>query len=101
MGALVFSLESLDDLFFQLRLLRRRYGVNAFTIEYRSSLIKGLPKLDYHSFFSSYDLSSIRSIIAYGMMVPELYRIEQIEPIEIAGKLRSVARIRAVYPNPS
>lgn len=97
----MFSLNSLDDLFFQLRLLRRRYAVNAFTIEYRSSLIKGLPKLDYHSFISSYELGNIRSVIAYGMMVPQLYKIEQIEAVEIAGKMRNVARVRAIYHNPS
>lgn len=93
----MFIIESLDDLFFCLRLLRRRYNVNAFTIEYRSSQIKGLPKLDYHSFISSHELGNIRSILAYGVMEPQRYKVEQIETLEIAGKIRNVARIRAIY----
>ena len=97
----MFSLNSLDDLFFQLRLLRRRYGVNAFTIEYRSGKVRGLPKLDYHSFTSSSELDNIRTVIGRRMLAPQFYKIEQIEAVEIAGKMRNVARVRAIYHNPS
>lgn len=109
--------QTLQEAFVGLKRHAKWYGVNAFTIDYRSIHMAGLPKQDLHFFSSSRELDLIFSILQPEVVdlhgssdsepadqpvpTPSKYALDRVEHMRIAGKICRVARIRALYDNPS
>lgn len=89
--------QSLEEVFIGLKRQARWRGVNSFSIEYRSSVIEGMPKLDYHFFDSAEELDLILGNIRSSILPPQKYALERIERIQIVGRYQTVAKIRAIY----
>jgi len=93
----MFTYRDINHVFGGIRPLLTRYSINAIALEYRSSIIEGLPKLEFLNFNRAEDLDLMLTTLRSSVLPPQFFRLENIERIKIAGKKYNVAKVRAIY----